>query len=105
VVLAASATNSSTGARMVIVGDADFASNQWLQRTTYGNQEFFINAANWLAEGENAIPLPPPNFELRTIEPFTNIGLTLVGISLACLMPGALLVIGIVVWIIRRRRR
>lgn len=105
VVLAASATNSSTGARMVIVGDADFASNQWLQRTTYGNQEFFLNAANWLAEGENAIPLPPPNFDLRTMEPFTTVGLGLVSIGLTCLIPGALLVIGIVVWVVRRRRR
>lgn len=103
--LAASVTNSDTGARMVIVGDADFASNQWLQRTAYGNQEFFVNAANWLAAGDNALALPPPNFELRTIQPFTTVGLGLVSISLTCLIPGVLLVIGLVVFVTRRRRR
>lgn len=106
VALAVSAADSETGGRVVVVGDADFASNASLSLTTFGNAEFFVNAANWLAEGEDALELPPPNFDQRMMErPFTPLGLGLVSISLTCLVPGVVVVAGIGLWFSRRRRR
>src|SRR5690606_32436249 len=41
--LAVSAVNTETDARLIVVGDADFASNQALQYATSGNAGFFTN--------------------------------------------------------------
>ena len=104
-VVAASAENAATGARLVVVGDADFASNDALQRTTYGNTEFFLNAANWLSKVEESVELPPPTFDMRTLDrPFGTVGLGLVIISVSCLVPLVVLVAGFGVWTARRRK-
>ncbi len=104
--LAMSAANRDTQARLVVTGDADFPSNDALRYAAYGNAELFINMANWLAEGDDAVELPPPFFDQRQMErPFTPVGLGLVGISLTCLMPLVAVVAGGGVWLTRRRRR
>ncbi len=104
-IVAASAENTATGARLVVVGDADFVSNDALQRTTYGNVTFFLNAANWLSKVEESVELPPPTFTMRTLErPFGTVGLGLVIISVSCLVPLVVLVAGFGVWTARRRK-
>ena len=44
-------------ARIVVVGTADFASNQFLG--AQGNQDFFLNVVSWLAEEEDQISMRP----------------------------------------------
>jgi WD40 repeat protein len=106
VALGYSAENFGTGARLVVIGDADFASNDSLRYTTFGNARLFASAANWLAEGDASVELPPPNFDQRLLDrPFSPVVLGLVGISLSCLLPLIMLGVGVVLWIIRRRRR
>lgn len=106
VTLAMSAVNSETEGRVVVVGDADFASNQALQSATSGNGELLVNAANWLAEGEDAIELPPAAVDQRTIErPFTPAALYATAIGVSCVIPLALLAGGGVLWLARRRQR
>lgn len=39
--------------RMVVIGDSDFVSNLYF--AVLGNQDFFLNALNWLAEAEELI--------------------------------------------------
>ncbi len=103
--LAVSAENSLTGARLVVVGDADFASNDALQKATYGNAEFFLNAANWLAGEGEELDLPAPDFDTRMLDrPYGTVELSLVIISITCLLPLVLAAGGIGVWIVRRRR-
>lgn len=104
--LALSATNEDTGGRLVVFGDADFASNQSLQYTTSGNAPLFVNAANWLTEGEDALDLPAAVSETRTLDnPFSQPGLIITAIGVSCLIPLALAGGGAVMWGIRRRQR
>jgi ABC-type uncharacterized transport system involved in gliding motility auxiliary subunit len=41
--------------RMVVLGDSDFASNLYF--AVLGNQDFFLNTVNWLAEAEELISI------------------------------------------------
>ena len=44
-------------ARIVLIGDSDFASNGFLNLS--GNRDFFLNTLSWLAEEENLIAVRP----------------------------------------------
>ncbi len=46
-----------TKSRLVVVGTADFASNQFLGAV--GNRDFFLNVVSWLAEQEDQISVRP----------------------------------------------
>ncbi len=106
VAVAISAENAATGGRVVVVGDADFASNNALSRTVYGNGSLLLEAVNWLARTDQGIDLPPRDFSMATWdEPLTPVGLALVQISVTCLVPLAMIVVGGIVWFVRRRRR
>ncbi len=105
-VIGVSAQNSDTGAQIVVIGDADFASNDSLQRNTYGNAELFLNATNWLTASENAVNVPPPDFTQPQLDrPFSTVSLGLVIISTACLIPLVAVGGGLGMWFSRRRRR
>ena len=87
-------------ARIVVVGTADFASNQFLG--AQGNRDFFLNIVSWLAEEEDLISIrakdPKQNpVVLTSAQSNVVLGLPLV------VLPGAVLICGIVV--IRQRRR
>lgn len=105
VTLGVSAENMATGGRVVVFGDADFASNNALQNTAFGNGDLLINAVNWLAVGE-VIDLPSPDVGQHIMDrPLSPAGLIVTTIASVCLIPGAVLVAGGVVWFVRRRRR
>ncbi len=53
-------------ARIVVVGDSDFASNAFVNLS--GNRDFFLNTLSWLAEEENLIAIRPK--EARTTPVF-----------------------------------
>ena len=48
-------------------GDADFVANNGMNYTTYGNAQFFVSAANWLTEGEDAVELPLHYISIRIL--------------------------------------
>jgi len=52
---AADAPKKTAKARIVVVGTADFASNQFLG--AQGNRDFFLNVVSWLAEEEDLISI------------------------------------------------
>ncbi|GAB4472456.1 MAG: hypothetical protein Kow00124_10530 [Anaerolineae bacterium] len=104
--IALSAENANTGSRLIVVGDADFVSNNALQYASFGNDRFFINAANWLTESEEAINLPSTDVGLRTLDrPFTPVSLGLVIVTSVCLIPATAAAGGVLLWVSRRRRR
>jgi ABC-type uncharacterized transport system involved in gliding motility auxiliary subunit len=83
-----------------VIGDSDFASNRHFRNGN--NSDLFLNAINWLAEGEEIISVDRKVLPLRRLimNPeetrflhFSSIGL----------LPLILLVIGAVVWWRRRR--
>ena len=56
--VAASKTEGDKEARLVVIGDSDFAANQYLQA---GNGDLFMNSINWLAQDEDLISIRPKN--------------------------------------------
>jgi WD40 repeat protein len=103
--LAVSAEDQLTGGRVVVVGDSDFASNNMLQYANAGNADLLLNTVNWLAKGE-VIDLPSESVGQRLMDkPLSQAGLTVTLISGVCLIPLVIGVVGIIVWVVRRRRR
>src|SRR4030095_12698129 len=89
-------------ARLVVVGTANLASNQFLG--AQGNRDFFLNIVSWLAEDESSISvrardaksapivLTPPQAELVLWGP-------------VAVLPGAVILVGILAVVSRRRSR
>jgi ABC-type uncharacterized transport system involved in gliding motility auxiliary subunit len=89
-------------ARLVVVGTADFASNQFLG--AQGNRDFFLNVVSWLAEEEDLISIRAKDAKQNPVV-LTSAQSTLVlGLPLLVL-PGAVMICGIAVIVRRRRAR
>lgn len=58
--------DKGTRARIVVVGDSDFASDVYLQQGP-GNLDFFLNVISWLAEEEDLISVRPKDPENRPL--------------------------------------
>ena len=63
--VAASKTEGDNEARLVVIGDSDFAANQYVgvQR----NGDLFMNSINWLSKDEDLISIRPKNPSDRRI--------------------------------------
>jgi ABC-type uncharacterized transport system involved in gliding motility auxiliary subunit len=86
---------------MVVVGDSSFVSNGWLQRG-HGNESFFMCALNWLVEREALIAVgPKPTQVLELDMNRDQIRTALLTVVFA--IPGAVAVLGALVWARRRR--
>jgi ABC-type uncharacterized transport system involved in gliding motility auxiliary subunit len=53
----APAERQAAKARIVLIGDSDFATNGFVNLS--GNRDFFLNTLSWLAEEENLIAVRP----------------------------------------------
>jgi ABC-type uncharacterized transport system involved in gliding motility auxiliary subunit len=87
--------------RMVVVGTSNFAINGYFQHQ--GNGNLFLNMISWLAQDDDLISIRPRPVEDRRIL-LTQDQLVRVRNLTVFLLPGIPLVIGIVVFIYRRRR-
>jgi ABC-type uncharacterized transport system involved in gliding motility auxiliary subunit len=97
VTLAVAAENTGTGARVVVVGDSDFASDAYIQ--AYGNRDIAAGMVDWTAENENLINLTTAEATTRVLVPptkATQIALIFGGlIGLPLLIGGLGIVIGV----------
>jgi ABC-type uncharacterized transport system involved in gliding motility auxiliary subunit len=86
-------------ARLVVIGDSDFASNQWagLQH----NGDLFFNTIDWLAQDENLISIRPKEATDRhlTLTESQTAGLRWVDLIF---VPGLVIFSGIYIWWKRR---
>jgi ABC-type uncharacterized transport system involved in gliding motility auxiliary subunit len=87
--------------RLVVFGDSDFASNQFIQANS-PNQILLSNALNWLVAREALLAIPPRKTEQVRLSLTQNQGIWVVALSLA-LLPALAAAAGIVVWSRRRR--
>jgi ABC-type uncharacterized transport system involved in gliding motility auxiliary subunit len=85
--------------RLVVVGDADFASNSFLRMAS--NRDFLVNSVNWLTESEELISIRPKPPEDRSVF-LSPTQTTLIWISSIVLLPLVVLVAGASVWWSRR---
>ena len=86
-------------ARIVVFGDSDFAGNAYLNLS--GNRDFFMNALSWLAEEEDLIAIRPKEELNQPVVLSHTQGRILFWTSVV-LLPGAVLLFGIIV--LRTRR-
>jgi len=90
---------ASIHARIVVFGDSDFASNGYLNLS--GNRDLFLNTLSWLAEEEDLISIRPKKRENAPVVLSYTQG-RIIFWSSVVLLPGVVLVIGVIVF--RRRR-
>ncbi len=84
--------------RIVAVGSGDFlVGRKWLP-----NELFFLNSVNWLAERENLISIPPKRFDYRPLDKLGPPEASFVFWLTTVIMPALVLVIGCVIWLVRR---
>lgn len=101
ITLAIAAENNSTGARVVVVGDSDFASDYSI--TAYGNRDMAIGIVDWTAENENLISLTQKEPTPRVLVPPTKaVQITFVIVGLVGL-PLLIAATGIIIGIRRKR--
>ncbi|HET6317577.1 MAG TPA: DUF4350 domain-containing protein [Chloroflexota bacterium] len=86
--------------RLVVVGNAEFASNTFIGQVL-GNRDFFVNTVNWLAEEEDLISIRAVPNESPPIM-LTNQTQVLVLYAAVVFIPLGVLVIGAVIWWQRR---
>ena len=87
-------------ARLVVVGTADFASNQFFR--AQGNPDFFLNSVSWLAEEEDVLSVRPKDTKQNPIVLNSAQSSLVLWLPLAVL-PGAVLLCGIMMNARRRR--
>lgn len=100
--LAVVAESFNTDARLVVFGDADFATNAYF--AAYGNTDMIVNSIDWAAGQESLINLTPKDTTERVLITPKTYTLGLLFLGSMVLIPGIVLVGGITAWIIRRRR-
>ena len=86
-------------ARMIVVGDADFGSNNGIG--IQGNRDLFLNMANWLAQQENLIAIRPKDPEDRRIQLTDDQSSRIFWLALL-IIPLAFIGIGVRIWWKRR---
>ncbi|MEA4910094.1 MAG: hypothetical protein VB089_20905, partial [Anaerolineaceae bacterium] len=100
--IAAVATNDTTGARLVVIGDSDFASDTYYSQ--YGNADFIINAIDWAAEQDNLISLTAKQNITRYMLPPTQTSMGLILLVTVFVLPGGIIALGISTWLRRRKK-
>ncbi len=102
ITLAVAADNPASNGRVVVIGDSDFAST--VNFTQYGNGDFLINSIDWASKQENLINLTPKDTTQRVLAMRSQSTLGVILLVSVFLLPGVVLVGGVIVWVQRRRR-
>lgn len=100
--LAAAIEDPAGKSRLVVFGDADFASDSFYAQ--YANGDMLINAIDWAAQQENLIQLTAKTPITRTLNMPSNTAQLLIGFTLICVIPGLIIAAGIATWLKRRAR-
>jgi len=99
--LQAAGATSRTEARMVVIGDSDFANNR--NFPDMGNGNFFLNCIAWLAQDEDLIAVRPKDPNLRRVA-LTKAQIGVLNLVTIGILPGLCAVLGIIVTLRRRAR-
>jgi ABC-type uncharacterized transport system involved in gliding motility auxiliary subunit len=97
--VASSKTEGDKEARLVVIGDSDFAANQFF--TIQRNGDLFMNSINWLAQDEDLISIRPKNASDRRVSMTEADQNQMFWITLV-LMPLATIGSGVYIWWKRR---
>lgn len=97
------AENSTSQARLVVVGDSDFAADGSF--SAYGNGDLIVNSIDWAVGQEDLISLTPKSSTTRTLSLTpTTYTMGLLFLISVIVLPVGSLVLGVVAFVYRRRR-
>jgi len=97
--VAAEKKSGSTDARLVVIGNSEFATNQWVGEQRNG--DLFFNAINWLTEEENLISIRPKEATNRRVTLTEAQQRELSWFSMV-LLPLFVILSGVYIWVKRR---
>ena len=97
--MTATKTVGDKEARLVVIGDSDFATNQFAQLQRNG--DLFLNSVNWLAQDEDLISIRPKSPTNRSVTMTATQQNMLFWLTIV-LMPAAVIGSGIYIWYKRR---
>ncbi|HNT26241.1 MAG TPA: Gldg family protein [Anaerolineales bacterium] len=100
--MAVAAENFGTGSKVVVFGDAEFASDYYL--SAYGNQDMIVNSLDWAAGQEDLISLTAKETTQRVLVTPQNYVVGLLFLVSVILLPGLVIVGGVIAWLSRRKR-
>lgn len=101
--MAVAAENFNSNGRVVVFGDADFATDG--NFTAYGNGDMLVNSIDWAAGQEDLISLTAKDNTARKLSlPPQQWAMNLILLGVVVIIPGLPLASGIAVWVQRRRR-
>lgn len=100
--LAVADQNTTTNSHVVVVGDADFASDAVF--TQYANSDLFVSMIDWASGQQNLISLTPKQTTTRIIMAPQSYAINLIFLGTVIVIPGLVLFSGVFTWIQRRRR-
>lgn len=101
----------STGtARLVVISDSDFASDEYLHLARYlpiytTNLQFFVNMVDWLAQDETLAPIRAKGVQSRPIVLGSDVTPSLIKYANIVGVPLAFIIFGIFRWRLRTARR
>jgi ABC-type uncharacterized transport system involved in gliding motility auxiliary subunit len=93
------AGEGASQARLAVYGDADFASNEFIE--AYANRDLFVNTVNWLIGDVEAIAIRPNRSRASRFQLSSEQFRTIRSLSLFVL-PELIAVIGVFTWWSRR---
>jgi ABC-type uncharacterized transport system involved in gliding motility auxiliary subunit len=93
-------STQSLEARVVVIGDSDFAANQLIGE--FRNRDLFVNAVNWLLGDVDAISIRPGQARASRMQLSSEQFLQIRYLSLFVL-PQAIAILGVLSWWLRRR--
>jgi ABC-type uncharacterized transport system involved in gliding motility auxiliary subunit len=89
-----------TKTRVVVAGNSEWVSNQWIQRPT-GNPDLFLNSINWLTQQEGEGSIRPKEQDRRQLT-LSNTQQNTLFLSSVVFLPLLVLAAGVFVWWTRR---
>lgn len=87
--------------RVIVVGDADFLSNSFLDNV--GNSEFGFRLINWLTHDDRFIEIPAKNTPGKSLH-LTTTSVAIIGFGFLIVLPLLLILTGFVIWRKRKQR-
>lgn len=99
--IAVAIENEKSGMRIVTVGDSDFVSNREVMNGT--NRDFFLNSINWLIDREELISISPKTLIERRRLQLNPLAQKIVLFGPIVVIPLFSILVGITVYLFRRR--
>ena len=100
--VAIAATDQTSNAKIVVIGDVIFATDKSFQ--SYGNSDVIINAIDWVAKQDNLLNLTPKNVTNRSLVPPQGLTIGLILLVVVFVIPGLVILMGIANWFQRRSK-